>query len=88
MVAGTVLTLAGILISAFFIYKQMKLSNALTMKAALENEARELTEIKITHPAIGCVYVSNDKAIDGECLTILRKSANRRPALINQSKIV
>jgi hypothetical protein len=88
MVAGTVLTLAGLLISAFFIYKQMKLSNALTMKAALENQAHEFTGIKTIHPAISCVYVSKDKAIDDECSTILRKPANRRLALMYVSSIL
>lgn len=88
MITGTVLTLVSILVSALLIYTQIKQSNALTWKAALESQSNDLARMEVSNPAIACVFHHNDRAIDDECTVMLRKPANRRQALMYVSQVL
>jgi hypothetical protein len=88
MVWGTALTLTSILVSAFIIYAQIKQGNALTWKAALESQSNEFAKLEVNNAAIACVFKHNDREIDNECTAILKKSTNRRQALMYVSQVL
>jgi hypothetical protein len=86
--AGTTLTLISILVSAFFIYMQLRHGNMLLWKAELEKQSHELARLETVTPSISCIYNWNDKGIKNDCVALLRKPAGRRQALMYISQIL
>jgi hypothetical protein len=88
MVVGTVLTLTSILISASLIRTQLRQSNALTWRAAIESQSNDFSRLETITPALSCIYRWNDPDIDDDCTGILKRPANRRLALMHVSEVL